>query len=140
MKKSTLFWLGIIATVLIAIGAAAGAGGGKTGGASQQGRTKATCKFTIYSAPQVTAIMIDYVIYVNENYPNETACIYYNELPKSFNFGKDEVLSFEVVTKSGYTLNYWLPDEGRPYHDNPLQYQASDDFTLTIWVMRTTTP
>lgn len=133
------FWIIMGLVVLFFIGLiimGASSGNQRSSSAQQQGRTRATHKFTIYSAPQVTSIMIDYILYVNENYANETAKIFYNDLPASFFFGENEVLSFTVVTQSGYTLNYWLPDDGRPYHDNPLHYQTSGDFTLTVWIMR----
>jgi len=142
MKTSNIILLGIAFIVIIAIGAIAGSGGSSGGSAGQQGRAKAKYKFTLYAAPQITSIMIDYIIYTNENYLNETAQIYFSDLPKSFNFGEDETLSFEIITKSGYTLNYWLPDNGRPDHNNPVHYPVSEDFTLTIYLKRThnTTP
>jgi len=134
MKTSNIILLGIVFIVIIAIGAAAGSSGGKTGGVSRDKKPTETC--TISVASQVTSVMLEYINVTNKN-TDAHFCFSYNMLDETFNFAKGDILTFEAITQSGYTLNGWRFSDGTFDHHNPLELAFDGDFTITVWIMRT---
>ena len=96
-----------------------------SGGSAQGERGKPKYQFTVTA----DAVGLDYIIVINEN-TGAQLYLLPSYLPITLNFVPNDILTFEVYSKEGYTFNAWSMDDGTWESDNPLSLKPGGSFNM----------
>lgn len=121
----------IIAGIIIGLVVLITVAGAPSNNPSSQGSGKTyTCTITADVGTQHIRI-------VNQNIPAGIT-VQVTELPFSFNFTGNDVLSFNATSKEGFKFNvWWHIGDGRFYSNNPFTFKATKSFHLECWTLTT---
>lgn len=90
-----------------------------------------------YTCTITADVGVQHIRIINQNIP-AAITVQVTELPFSFNFTDNDVLSFNATAKEGFKFNvWWHIDDGRFYSNNPFTFKATKNFHLEAWSLTT---